>query len=546
MAEGDALFYRDPIAHLAAVVAATRTYAGMAARLMRPAPPDFLAVYLEGIDTLSHRFVRDRRRGPPALARAYRDADDLVARLAALSPPDALIVVCSDHGFHPAEAGVAEDPADLAGAASAWHRPYGIVAAAEAGVLSGRGAATPQDVGTVTPVDIAPTVLHAAGLPIPREMPGRVVSALLPADVATRTVVRGPTPAWSPPAESADMAAADPETVARLRALGYMGTSTTSLARLNLGEVLYRRGRLEAAEREFRAVVEAQPANLGAQLWWARTLRDLRRNEQALRAYGSALRLEGDTAEAAVEAAELAVASGQAEEGRRLAALAPARSPGTATARAVLARAAGDVAGAEREYRAALARDPAFFPALARLVDLLLESHRAAEAVPLARAAAARVPASARHLGLLGEVLLAARDPRGAEDALLQALALAPDATTVRVELARAQLAQGKAREAEATLLSAPDSVERSLLLGAAASTQGRWTEAVAGYESALAAGGPTPELLNGLGWARFKLGQAERAAELLRRSLSLKRDQPEIRRLLTQIETGGGTAPRP
>ena len=94
--------------------------------------------------------------------------------------PDALVVVCSDHGFHSPEAGVTEDPAELAGPAAAWHRPYGIVAAAEAGVIAGRLPGRPVDAGVVSPLDIAPTVLHAAGLPVPLEMTGRVVAALLP------------------------------------------------------------------------------------------------------------------------------------------------------------------------------------------------------------------------------------------------------------------------------------------------------------------------------------------------------------------------------
>ena len=125
-----------------------------------------------------------------------------------------------------------------------------------------------------------------------------------------------------------------------------------------------------------------------------------------------------------------------------------------------------------------------FFPALSRLVDTLRAAGRATDAVAAARAGLAKAPASARHLALLGEALLAARDARGAEAALGQALALAPDAAPVRIDLARAQIAQGRAKDAEATLAPVPDSVERTLLLGAAASTDGRWTEAAARYEA--------------------------------------------------------------
>jgi len=114
------------------------------------------------------------------------------------------VVVCSDHGFHPADAGIAEDPADLAGPAAAWHRPYGIVGVAEAGALTGARRAGARDVGIVTPLDVAPTILHAAGLPVPTEMTGRVVADLLPDDAARREVARAPSPAWTPPAEAAE------------------------------------------------------------------------------------------------------------------------------------------------------------------------------------------------------------------------------------------------------------------------------------------------------------------------------------------------------
>jgi len=107
-------FYRDPLAHLAVIVASTRTYSRLAEAILAAGQPDLLLVYLEEIDSISHRFVQDRRRGPPAIERAYQDADHLLSRLAARSAPDTWIVVCSDHGFYPSDAGIAEDPADLA------------------------------------------------------------------------------------------------------------------------------------------------------------------------------------------------------------------------------------------------------------------------------------------------------------------------------------------------------------------------------------------------------------------------------------------------
>jgi tetratricopeptide (TPR) repeat protein len=538
-------FYENRLAHLAAVVAATRSHAAIAESLLGTAPPDLLAVYLEGIDTVSHLFVRDERRGPPAIEAAYRDADALLTHLAIASDPDTLLVVCSDHGFHSPEAAasIKEDPADFAGPATAWHRPYGIVAVAEAGVVAGRRSPTirPGSLGTVTPLDIAPTLLHAAGLPVAAEMPGRVIEAMLPPEAASRVVERRPTArlaSGTPPAESAP-GAGDGAVLARLRSLGYIGAQPSSLARQNLGEVLYRRGEFSGAERHLRETVAAQPSNLAAHLWLAKALRGQGRAREALRVYEQAVRLPGGASEAIVEAMELAASSGLLDDGRRLLSelKVPVDEAARRTARAVLLQAEGERRQAEAELIAALEVDAASFDALSRLVDSMLPEGRAREALPFARRAAARAPGSPRVVALLGETLLGVRDAAAAEREFRRALELAPDAAAVRISLARAQMTQGKATEAEATLATAPDSTERSTLLGAAASAQGHWTEAARRFESALAGSGTTPELLNGLGWARFKLGQPAQAAEMFRRSLAMNGDQPEIRRLLAQIE---------
>ncbi len=537
--------YENSIAHVAAVAAATRTYSSMATARLAAGPPDLLMVYLEGIDTLSHLFIRDRARGPRAVAAAYRDADALLARLAAAAPKNAWIVVCSDHGFEPADAGVTEDPANLTGPAAAWHRPYGIVAAIEAGILAGTAPPRdpPRDVGVVTPLDIAPTLLHLAGLPVGASMPGRVVTALLPGDAASRVVVRTQVPDRAPTGTPAT-SSMDPEVLARLQALGYVGARPTSLARQNLGEILVRRGRLEAAERELRAVVEAQPQNLTALLWLAKALRDQHRPREAFRVYETALRLPNGPRDAAVEAMEVAVAAGLTADARRLLAELRPEAPDAAalhTARAVVARAEGRAAESTRALRAALAVDPVSFEALARLLDASIAERRPREALPLLKQAARRAPRSTRHVALLGEGLLAAGDAAAAEGALGRALELAPDSVAVRLDLGRAQVAQGHSDRALATLQAAPPSAERSVLMGAAHSRAGRWSEAAARYREALATGSPTPELLNGLAWAELQQGRTREAAELFDRSLTLEKNQPEISRLRAEIQAKAG-----
>ena len=540
-------FYQDRLAHLAAIIASTQTYSAVAQTLLADERPDFLAVYLETIDTVSHLFIEDRQRGRRAIETAYKDADALLGRLAARSAPDTLIVVCSDHGFYPAGAGITEDPSNLTGPATAWHRPYGIVGAATAGTLSGRGEdpsfSGPADIGRITPLDIAPTLLHAAGLPVSAEMPGQLIRAMLPADAAARarrTALPAKfTPPDAPPTGRQDEA----EALARLQALGYVGAVKTSLARLNLGESLLRRGKLAHAERELRTVVSVQPTNLSAWLWLAQALARQGRAAEALSAYREALALPGGTREGLIAATDLALDAGRLADARSL--ISAARSgrdgaPAVHVARGAVAESAGDARTAEREYRAALAADPLSFDAAARLLDLLLKAGRAPETLPALQRAVQLAPASPRHVALLGEARLAARDAMGAESAFRRALELAPDAESTTIVLGRALLFQQKFTDAIEALLPLTASADRDVLLGAAYSGLRDWVRASERLQAAIDAGRATPDVLNGLGWAQLQLGRKTEAAALLGRSLQANPDQPDIRRLLAQIQTKG------
>jgi tetratricopeptide (TPR) repeat protein len=545
------VFYKDKLAHLAAVIAGTRTYTGVALDLWSRERPDLLAVYLEEIDTLSHLFIGNSVRGPKAIEAAYRDADQLISQLAQASPPDTLIVVVSDHGFHSTSAGIKEDPADLAaGPATAWHRPYGVIAVATAGALTGRPVDPARTVAAgeaepVSPIDIAPTLLQAANLPITREMPGRVVTSLLPPDAAARPPVRVAAQPYRPPSAIAGGDAGD--AWARLQALGYVGGTRTSLARQHLAESYFRRGKLEAAVRELNGVLETQPNNLTALLWLAKSLAGLQRTSEALAVYDRAM-FAGAAPDALVEAVDLALAAGQKDRARglvRSASAKPGAGSALAVARGAIAEAEGQPKVAEQQYRAALAADSGSFDALARLFGLLTLAGRAPELLPALSRAAAQLPDSARHQALLGEAQLAAKDYRAAESSLTRALQLAPDADAVRISLARVYLMQQQPNKAVSVLATARPSADRNVLLGAAYSASGDWNNAATHLQSALDDGRVTPEVLNGLGYSRLKLGQRQQAAELFTRSLELKPAQPEIRKLLGDLKQDAPRAVR-
>jgi tetratricopeptide (TPR) repeat protein len=539
--------FRDPITHLAAVVAGTRTYSTIAQDLLRSERPDFLAVYFEAVDTLSHLFVRTARDGGRvrAIDKAYEDADSLLRRLAENSPADTLVIVCSDHGFYPATAGITESPSDLTGPATAWHRPYGMVGVATASMLvSDRvdpSLPGPGSLGTVTPIDIAPTILHAAGVPVPTDMPGRIVAEMLPAEVRTRKPNRAASPPFKRVAQPDAVRTDSEAAVARLQALGYVSASRTSLARQNLAESLLRRGKFAAAERELQAVLASQPRNLFANLWLAQALLRQARPGAALAAYEKAIGLPGGAREALVAAVDLALASNDFHVARRLissAEPAPDARAAVYVARGTVAEKQRDLKSAETNYRAALKTDPTLFDALARLFELLAASGRSTEALAVVERSTRAARDSPRHVALLGEARLGAGDAPGAERTLRHALELAPDGDSVRIVLGRALLAQKKPDEAIAAAEGARASADRDVVLGAAYSSKRDYQRAIKHLQAALDAGRVTPDVLNALGYAHLQLGRKREAATMFERSLSEKGNQPEIRRLLAEIKT--------
>ncbi len=537
--------FRVRLAHLGSIIASVRTYGGIAERLLASQQPDFTAVYFEAIDTVSHLFVRDPVRGPGAIERAYLEADALLQRLARASSPDTLFVVCSDHGFYPPTAGIKEDPANLAGPAAAWHRPYGIVAAATAAsLLTGIGTpvVSPQDLGTIKPVDIAPTLLHAAGVGVPTDMPGVVVAAMLPERRAAAAIVKSTPQPYRPPPLPATGGPGE-KAVERLRALGYVGASRTSLAKQNLGESFFRRGKLREAERELRSVVESQPQNVAARLWLAQTIARQGRGRDALAIYEEVIVMPGGAEDALVESVDLALTVNDREAAQRLVRSAQGPPAAVHVARGTIAQASGNARLAEREYQTALAADPVSFDAASRLLDLLSAAGHPERARAPVERAVTLAPDSPRHVALLGQLQLQMRDAANATVTLRRALQLAPDGAPVRAALGRALLMQHKAAEAIAIFEAMPPSRDRDVLLGSAYSAQKDWARAAVHLRAALdSTTGPADvTVLNGLGWAQLQLGNRDDAAKLFAQSLSAKADQPEIRKLLAQAGQSGG-----
>jgi len=131
---------------------------------------DFLAVYLNGIDSMGHAFWDYRKKeGHPlqhVIDNYYVWIDGVLGEFMDLVDDRTLLITCSDHGFHGPRR--ASDGSLLVGVY--MHGRYGIVG------LIGKGVNPGSRIVGAGILDITPTVLYAFGLPVARDMKGKVLT----------------------------------------------------------------------------------------------------------------------------------------------------------------------------------------------------------------------------------------------------------------------------------------------------------------------------------------------------------------------------------
>lgn len=181
---------------LANVLSETLTTHAVATAVMENEPWDFMAVYYTGIDHFSHAFMQYH---PPRLpfigeaefelykdvvAGAYRFHDMMLERLLHLAGEGTTVILCSDHGFESGELRPFNLPREPAGPAAS-HRRFGIF------VANGPGIKQDERVTGASLIDIAPTILTLAGLPVGADMDGRALVEIFETTPAIQTI-----PSW--------------------------------------------------------------------------------------------------------------------------------------------------------------------------------------------------------------------------------------------------------------------------------------------------------------------------------------------------------------
>jgi predicted AlkP superfamily phosphohydrolase/phosphomutase len=138
--------------------------------------------------------------------------------------PDVLCL--PNTGYLPTEALASFDPLAVAAThrslfsrSTLWcgtHSPYGMVAGSGPGIKPGKVAGATLD-------DIAPTILYALGLPVPRDMDGKVLTAMFSPDYLKANPITWEEEKAAPEISARDLSAEEERIVeSRLKSLGYL------------------------------------------------------------------------------------------------------------------------------------------------------------------------------------------------------------------------------------------------------------------------------------------------------------------------------------
>jgi predicted AlkP superfamily phosphohydrolase/phosphomutase/Flp pilus assembly protein TadD len=563
--------YERPLNHLTKILAATRSYHAIALDLLGRGQADLTAVYYQGIDEVGHRFMHfapprqawvseaDFRRYGKVVEEFYVWQDELLGELLRAADPDTTVIVLSDHGFINGPDRPEGETADIEGQPSRWHRLYGLIAMAGPQIESRR-------LDTVSMLDITPTVLRLAGLPVAEDMDGRVIEEAIRPEFRERfpqtkiatydsTPLR---PDTVPMSESMDAVTAD--VLENLRALGYIGDgagaesavtgvegaappSGTVVAHANLAGVLLLDGKLEEAEAEILAGLNLKPSFV------------------PLRRHLFTLREQQGRLDEAIEVAVRLIVDGETKDSQFLTRVARAYDGAGRTSDGIrffrsavqqgrwelgaplshLLMVSGDLPGAELEARTVLERDPLDEGAMATLVGIGPATGNPELARPVLEAAIAANPRSVAHLNWMAVVHASTGDPRGAEDLLLRAMEVDPDHAATNTNLGSLYGRSGRAAEAVPLLQKAvrldPNNLQARVNLGMALGQLGRTDESLAELEEAVERGFRNAAICNLLAGTYGQRGDHATAAKWLRLSLEIDPNQPMTRQLLEQIE---------
>jgi tetratricopeptide (TPR) repeat protein len=293
--------YAHPVSALRRILVETRAYHALATSWLARERPDLAVVYFQGTDTIGHVFApfapprqdavapEDFERFSAVPERYFAEMDRMLGDYRKLAETaGAVLMIASDHGFKWREGRPIQLSSAAAATAGKWHRDEGIY------LLWGPGveATARRDHGEVA--QTCSTLLALLGLPAGRGVAGPPLPGVehVPSPLADYRARYKP---YQPEMKADETA--NEEEIAKLRALGYLGSregttpapagSTRTAGSYNNEGLLRReRGEMDAAAKAFEQALTLDVGNAAA-LWNLSDLlhaerRDLDRSDDLL------------------------------------------------------------------------------------------------------------------------------------------------------------------------------------------------------------------------------------------------------------------------
>lgn len=297
--------YSKPPSALRRILVETEVYRRLSLDLLASSIPDLTIIYIQGTDVVGHVFApyappkqsevsdSDYEKYHQVPEQYFQTVDRFLGELTRIADAaHATIVISSDHGFHWKE----DRPVNVSSVANAtaakWHRIEGIYLVRGAGIKPSNGHS-----GHGTIRQVCATLLAATGMPSGDHIAGPPLPPL-EASKVTADYRRFFQP-FAPP-EPATPGADTNEALAKLKALGYIGSGESDAAPANIagkstktagafnneGLVLKHENRIPEAIAAFEKAMEIDP-NLSSAAWNLSDLlfdrkQDLERADQLL------------------------------------------------------------------------------------------------------------------------------------------------------------------------------------------------------------------------------------------------------------------------
>ena len=152
------------------------TFAGATRYLIETRQPDLLCVYMDGVDSMEHQYLRYHfwEQHPdkllPQNIERYRDLinnyyiymDEVVGSFMEVADPNTIFIIISDHGF--------DEFMLPTGHYNHMNAPPGVF------ICSGPGIKQNNPIEGAHICDITPTILHALGYPVAEDFDGKVLT----------------------------------------------------------------------------------------------------------------------------------------------------------------------------------------------------------------------------------------------------------------------------------------------------------------------------------------------------------------------------------